>query len=237
VVFNGITTQATAYGTGFTGSVTSMALEPLGGGAPLPLQFTTSALRPGQVQVWCRAGRPRAGTSSPSPTARLRRAPGRRADHRGPGDAAARHARGDAGLRPHRRADGRHHRRGERRLPPGAARLPEPHQRHRHDGGRSGGRGQLPLGLAPHGPGAHHGLFRSAATTSSSSTRRPVGVATAAFKVVALPPRPWRRSLRQRLQREPADLHIEGKDFRQPAVTLSCVDGAGADLATNPPRW
>ena len=51
VVFNGITTQATAYGTGFTGSVQSMALEPVGGGAPIALQFTTTALRPGQVQI------------------------------------------------------------------------------------------------------------------------------------------------------------------------------------------
>lgn len=50
VAFNGITTQATAYGTGFTGLVQSVSLVPAGGGTALPVQFTSSALKPGQVQ-------------------------------------------------------------------------------------------------------------------------------------------------------------------------------------------
>ena len=44
VAFNGITTQATAYGTGFTGSVQSLSLVPMAGGAALPLRFNKSPI-------------------------------------------------------------------------------------------------------------------------------------------------------------------------------------------------
>jgi hypothetical protein len=62
-----------------------------------------------------------------------------------------------------------------------------------------------------------------------------VGVATAAFRVVAQPP-PTIASLSPGSvsNANPQTFSIEGLNFRTPAVTLSCVDGNGAALATNP---
>lgn len=56
VAFNGVTTQATAYGTDISGAVQSVSLVPSGGGAPIPVTFTHSAMQRNQVQFRVPAG-------------------------------------------------------------------------------------------------------------------------------------------------------------------------------------
>lgn len=51
VVYNGISVQATVYGSGFTGGVDAVSLVPADGGADIPLSFTYDLARPNQVQV------------------------------------------------------------------------------------------------------------------------------------------------------------------------------------------
>jgi hypothetical protein len=51
VVYSGISTQATAYGTGFTGAVQGVSVRPAAGGALIPLSFRQDPARPSQVQI------------------------------------------------------------------------------------------------------------------------------------------------------------------------------------------
>jgi hypothetical protein len=58
IVYNGITVQATLYGTGFTGTVQGVQMTPSGGGTPVTLDFTYDPARPNQVQVLIPSGTP-----------------------------------------------------------------------------------------------------------------------------------------------------------------------------------
>lgn len=236
VVFNGITTQATAYGTGFTGTVTGFALEPLGGGTPVPLQFTTSALRPGQVQFvvprMTAAGRYDVTLADGSSCgARL-------------GDGLSIVDQATLQLATPALTPAFGHTGAQTAVTIDAA---------------SGGFLAVPrVYLNPSNAtattvaaavGAVSFLTGSRLTGLAPTTTLPagtydlivvnpdatVGVATSAFKVVALPP-PTVASLSPGSvsNSNPQTFAIEGKDFRQPTVTLSCVDGAGVALATNP---
>lgn len=51
VVYNGISVQATVYGTGFTAPVRGVALVPASGGPEIALDFTHDPARPNQVQI------------------------------------------------------------------------------------------------------------------------------------------------------------------------------------------
>ena len=236
VAFNGITTQATAYGTGFTGSVQSLSLVPMAGGAALPLQFTTSALKPGQVQFvvpsGTAAGRYQLALTDGSSCGAILDDALTIVDQATlmlatPSLTPAFGFIGTQTAVTIEAANG-----GFQAVP----------RVYLNPSNATSTTVAAPIGAVSFLTGSR--LTGLAPTTSLPvgsydlivvNPDATVGVATAAFRVVAQPP-PTVASLSPGSvsNANPQTFSIEGKDFRQPAVTLFCVDAAGAPLATNP---
>lgn len=236
VAFNGITTQATAYGTGFTGNVTSLSLVPSNGGAAIPLQFTTSALRPGQVQLVVPRGTA-AGTydvlltDGSSCGARL-------LDGLTIVDQATLTLATPA-VTPAFGFTGRQTAVTIDSASGGFLAVPRVYLNPTNAtastvaapvGAVSLLNGTRITGLAPT-TSLPVGTYDVIVVNPDAT----VGVATMAFRVVAQPP-PTLTALSPGTvaNSNPQSFTISGADFRQPSVTLSCVDGAGAAIATNP---
>lgn len=236
VVFNGITTQATAYGTGFTGSVQTLSLVPMGGGTALPLQFTTSVSKPGQVQFvvprGTAAGRYQLTLTDGSSCGAILDDALTIVDQATLmlATPSMTPAFGFTGTQTAVTIDA---------AAGGFLAVPRVYLNPTNAtattvaaavGAVSFLSGSRLTGLAPTTslPVGSYDLI----VVNPDAT---VGVATAAFRVVAQPP-PTVASLSPGSvsNSNPQTFSIEGKDFRQPAVTLSCVDATGTALATNP---
>lgn len=236
VAFNGITIQATAYGTGFTGSVMTVSIVNTATQASTMLQFTTNPAKPGQVQLTIPAGTP-AGTydvlltDGSSCGARL--ADGLRIVDQTTLTLATPSMTpqfGFTGEQTPVTIDG---------LNDAFQAVPRVYLNPTTAG---------PMTVAA--PiGAVSFLTTNRLTGLVPTTALPVGsydlivvnpdgtvgVATSAFRVVAQPvPSIASLSPGSVPNSNPTSFTITGADFRMPAVTLSCVDGTGAALATNP---
>ncbi|MFZ5440031.1 MAG: hypothetical protein ACOZQL_08470 [Myxococcota bacterium] len=234
VAFNGLTTQATAYGTGFTGTVTSVSLVPRGGGASVPLQYTTNAARPGQVQVLIPAGTAAGDydvTLTDGSTCGARLLDGVRIvdqttvmlatpaltpgfGHLGESTGITLEAQGGLVAVPRVYLNPTNATSTTVAAPLGAVAY--------LNARRLTGLvpGSLPVGSY------------DVIVVNPDGT---VGLAPSAFRVVAQPP-PVITALSPGsvANANPQTFTINGTAFRQPAVSLSCVDGSGAPLAMNP---
>lgn len=235
IVYNGITTQATLYGTGFAGAVQSVAMTPAGGGTAQSLTFTWDAARPNQVQVLI----PKL-TASGSYDFTLR-------------DTSVCGATLRGALRV---VDQATLALASPPVDPAFGWVGEP------TAVTVRGTGFLAvprLYLNPTVPGPSTvasavgavGLVDGTKLTALVPTPQlnadtsydlivvnpdgQVGFAAAAFRVTSLPP-PTVASLSPGsvANTNPATFTINGKDFRTPAVTLTCYSATGAALATNP---
>lgn len=241
VAYNGITTQATAFGTGLTGAVQSVSLVPTAGGAAIPLTFTHSAMRQNQVQLLVPAG------TAPGTYDVLL------------SDQSSCSARLVGGLQV-----------VDQKTLQLATPAVTPEFGHTSTNtavtieaatpgmGATGFLAVPRVYLNPNPAGATSVAAPVGAVAFLSSTRLTglvptttlpvgtydvivvnpdgaVGVADAAFRVVAdAPPTITSLAPGSVSNSNPQTFTIEGKDFRTATVTLSCVDGTGAALATSP---
>jgi hypothetical protein len=237
VAYNGIATQATAYGTGFTGSVNAVSLVSHDGGTALPLTFTTSALRPGQVQLVIPSGTAAGQYDvllSDNSSCGARLLDGLTIVDRATLALAAPAVTPSFGHTATQTAvtieaaDG------------GFAAVPRVYLNPTNAMATTVA---APVGAVSYLSGARiTGLAPTTTLPVGSydvivvNPSGEVGVATDAFRVVAQPP-PTISSLSPGSvsNANPQTFTITGRDFRMPAVSLFCVDASGAPLATNPP--
>jgi hypothetical protein len=237
VVFNGITVQATAYGTGFTGAVATVAIVNTATQASTMLQFTTNAAKPGQVQLTIPSGTP-AGTydvlltDGSSCGARLPdglrivdqttltlATPSMTPQFGFTGDSTAVTI---DGMNNAFQAVPRVY------LNPTAA---GPMTVAAPIGAVSFLTANRLTGLVPT-PTLPVGSYDLIVVNPDGT----VGVSTSAFRVVGQPvPSIASLSPGSVSNSNPATFTISGADFRTPSVTLFCVDGTGTALAMNPP--
>lgn len=236
VVFNGITVQATAYGTGFTGAVASVSIVNSATEASTMLTFTTNAAKPGQVQLTIPSGTPAGSydlllTDGSSCGARLPDAlrivdqttltlgsPSMTPQFGYTGDSTpvtidalnnAFQALPRVYLNPTTAGP------GTIAAPVGAVSFLTANRL---------------TGLVPT-PALPVGSYDLIVVNPDGT----VGVSTSAFRVVGQPvPSIASLSPGSVANSNPATFTITGADFRTPAVTLFCVDGTGTALAMSP---
>jgi hypothetical protein len=235
VVYNGISTQATAYGTGFGGPVQSLSLRPAAGGAALPLTFRQDPAHPGQLSITVPLGTAAGeydleltdGTACAALLARAVRVSDEKTL-----------ALADAPVVPAF---------GWAQQSTAASVFAQ----------AAGGFSAVPrVYLNPSNPGPDTVATALSAVTFVDSAQLTalvrglpagkydlivvnpdgkVGVATAAFEVTQDPP-PTVESLSPGsvANRNPETFTVRGADFRQAAVSLRCFDAASAPLASSP---